>query len=305
MEKILGEDGIFSHIENRWAAYKQHQQWRSRFLQEINQNPEPAFIDEDTGEKISGARALDPCPRVNQALSELVELCIDTYPEGVVKKFFELAHANPDYSRKLTDIPAISAYSEGEMEKYYARAALARIEKRYNGSVVLADEVINDIKNKAEQRVREYLSQNGVEYTMRYFEKEKMELAVPAHSHEREAAEDIKKARKLFRLDETIQPFPYTHNYEHLAYGEKHLIENPAAHGNLPKSLQAMAQKVTLPALDPEGKNARRKKNKSATSRYLRRGGFAPKMHDFRGQWGAAAHRFCQPDHHRLQGELD
>ncbi len=252
VKKIFGADGIYARIETRWKAYESHQEWRSEFLKSKERGSEPIYLDEKTGDVISGSRALDPCPLINGALSELVGLAIDSYQEGVVKEFYERVNADPETKTKLANIPAISAYSEGEMEKFYAQAALDRIEKPYNGSVVMADEAVKKIKYDAELRVKNYLSENGFRYISHYNEQEKMNIFGAADSKDSELVNTINTARKLFRLDETLQPFPYTHNYEHLAYGEKFLIENPAGHGNFPKSLQTIAQKIALPANDPE-----------------------------------------------------
>lgn len=253
VDKIFGKGGIYDRIEKRWDAYEKHKAWRGQFLRTTKRGPEPTFTHEETGKEISAARALDPCPRINKALSELVGLSIDTYKEGVVKEFFEMANRDPALKAKLAQLPLISAYSESEMEKYYARAALARIERRDNGTVMMSEEAVAKIKETAEARVTDYLSKNGKRYKTRRSDDEKMELAVPADAKDADLAADIKRARKLFRLDETLKPFPYTHNYEHLAYGEKFLIENPAGHGNYPKSMQSMAQKVALPPNDPDG----------------------------------------------------
>ncbi len=253
VDKIFGKGGIYDRIEKRWDAYEKHKAWRGEFLRTTKRGPEPTFKQEETGEDISGARALDPCPLINEALSELVGLSIDTYKEGVVKEFFEIAGRDPVIKTKLAKLPLVSAYSESEMEKHYARAALARIEKRDNGTVMMSEEAVAEIKQKAESRVAEYLSSTGKRYKMRRSDDEKMELAVPADTKDSDLAADIKRARKLCRLDETLKPFPYTHNYEHLAHGEKFLIENPAGHGNYPKSMQNMAQKIALPPNDPDG----------------------------------------------------
>jgi hypothetical protein len=262
VNRVFAPEGIYAQIEERWNAYTKHKKWDDAFMDTVTRGEEPFFTDEE-GHKISGARALDPCPTVNKALSELVEICLQSYDEGVVKSFFDIANANPDYREKLKSIPLISAYSEGEMEKFYARKALERIEERYNGSVRISEQAISEIKHDAEGRVKDYLEKSGKRFTERYDEHEKMKLIVPADTADKALADDIKTARRLFRLDEAIKPFPYTHNYEHLAYGEKHLIENPAGHGNFPKSLQTNLQKVTLPPNDPEGITKRGKQIKA------------------------------------------
>lgn len=262
VDRIFASGGIYSQIEERWNAYTRHKQWDDAFMDTLKRGEEPFFTDEE-GQRINGARALDPCPAINKALSELVEICLQSYDEGVVKDFFAIANANPEYQRKLQSIPLISAYSEGEMEKFYARKALERMEERYNGSVRISEQAVSEIKDSAEKRVKEYLEKSGKRFLERYDESEKMKLIIPADSDDKTLGDDIKTARRLFRLDEAIKPFPYTHNYEHLAYGEKHLIENPAGHGNFPKKLESGIQRVTLPPDDPEGKTERSREIKA------------------------------------------
>ncbi len=249
VEKVFGKEGLYQKIEHRWEAYKAHQAWDNAFHSQSSRGQEPTFVDEETGEKVLGDRALDPCDIVNETLSNLVGLCIEQYKEGVVKDFFKIVKANPNYAQKLKEIPLISAYSEGEMEKYYAQKALDRFEEASQ----TGHDLVKEIKQKAEDRLIAYFEERGDAVHLEYNEKEKRDMVVADFLDNTALQEEIKTARKLYLLDETIQPFPYTHNYEHLAYGEKHLLENPVGHGNFPKALLKTAQATRLPANDPEG----------------------------------------------------
>ena len=248
VDKILGDNGIYTKLEKRWKAYQDHQDWHAHALTSNPRRKTPTFIDED-GRTRPASEALSPSPSVNANLSELVEYCTAAYQEGVVAEFFDIANSNDTYRKRLSQLPALTGSAEGEMEKYYARQALERITVRDNGNghIALSDEAVQSIKERAEIRLADYLNANGTRFHLK--KANNMMLIVPDNANDKELVAQI---RRILRLDETIQPFPYTHNYEHIAYGEKHLLSDPHVHKNFPLDMLREQQQSMIEGLPPE-----------------------------------------------------
>jgi len=233
VEAIVGDHGIYKTLENRWNAYTAHQQWHMLAFQINRLTAEPTFID-DEGKSSSGNKALLPCDTVNTQLSALVELCINGYQKGVVSEFFERVKSNPEYQKRLNEIPALTGCAEAEMEKYYAKEALKKFEvpEANNEHIGINDAGIYDVKVKAEGRLATYLDKQKITY--HYKDQDGLKLLVADNPDNQK---HLVMVRRILRLDETLKPFPYTHNYEHIAYGEAHLLRATKHHANTPDSL--------------------------------------------------------------------
>lgn len=269
VERILGDDGIYTHLETRWEAYKAHEAWEeSRFADSKPSEPEPRFTDELTQQERPGNEALwpttpiasrterplivpvpPPSGVVDESLSELVGLCAQAYNEGVVAEFFKLANENPKYRARMEELPALTGSAETEMEKFYARAALNRLNPPENGSGLsgISEATMHEIREMAEVRLEGYLEKNGIDFQ---WEEKGQERRIRAVNPEDKAT--IDQARRMLRLDETIWPFPYTDNYEQIAYGEHHLLTDPHVHQNFPAQLLKAQQEDLLKNKTPE-----------------------------------------------------
>lgn len=213
VDRILGDEGIAAQLMPRWQAYQAHAQWRG-----ARSGEEPRFTGDD-GSVHPGSEAMSPSRTVNRLLGELVELTTSPYPEGVVRNFFKLAQANPACKARMAELPLLCCMAEGEMEKHYAQAALHQLEAAERTSARDG----NPLAERAHQRLDNYCDRPE-------FRREKF-ASVTEKNHR------IGQARRIFLLDEALKPFPYTHNYEHIAYGERRLLTDPRGHGNYPDSL--------------------------------------------------------------------
>lgn len=104
---------ISNAMKIRWEAYQSYQAW---VREDVSLGPEPTFQDEQTGEPISGRKALAPSPRVNESLNDFVVLTLKQFTPELQSQVLDLCEEGP--AREAVDrLRQIAIHAEESMEQ--------------------------------------------------------------------------------------------------------------------------------------------------------------------------------------------